>query len=482
MTHSQGLDPINRRHFGQLGISAAAWALIWGRGAAAAPTDLDPPPGPMEFAGVYFHDGFDAESKRLAPLYWDAREWRKQIDWLSFCGIDAVEFATQMEFSRVPQTKLERRKVADRLRVMDAAHAAGLQFAYILGNTTVSTVPDGEEPGGQQGGRAENLCPRVAGNFERTLAIQHWYMETFREADFFEEFAADWGGCGCGACGVPDYLRYVESLANHLWSLNKSASLYANTWAIAWWGPEPLAQGGWKRVWDMELTGSREVIAALPRLPNNTHLALSCSHLYRPLAHGSYGSRGATPQFPTAEDLRTLTEAGRSVLAWPHFVMDDDISRAPAWGIVHSETRYLASLMRTLSKAGIRRVMGNLYLPTLQLSNTFSLGQLKRNPAIATHEILSEFATLVARPEDAAALTDVLVWLDNNSYWDEQIRQFNTPDALLPPTPTDMTRESATKAVAAVRPASSPKGPLPVPPEVWLDDLRHSIERMVWAA
>ena len=53
----------------------------------------------------------------------------------------------------------------------------------------------------------------ASSGFEKTIAIPKFYMETYRESDFFEEFAADWGGCNCGRCDVTDFLRYVRALA-----------------------------------------------------------------------------------------------------------------------------------------------------------------------------------------------------------------------------------------------------------------------------
>lgn len=382
------MESLDRRTFvGGLAAGLAATAV---KPAPAAPTR------PFRRRGVYFHDGFDAEPRRHAPLWWDEERWRRQIRWLLACGIDTVEFATMLEFSRIPSTDLERRKIADRLRVMDLAHSLGMRFGYLLSNTLVSTVPEGNEPGHQLRNRAVTLCPREPGNFERTMAIQRFFLETYRRADFFEEFAADWGGCHCGRCGVPEYLRYVRALAGDLAALNPKATLYADTWCIAYWGPD-LAPRGWQPVFEREIAGSREVIEALPGLPRNVGLALPCHHLYRPLTFESYGGKKKTPAFPTAGDVRRARRGGRPVLAWPHFVMDDDAARAPAWGIVHSEARYIRALLLALRRAGIDQVIGNLYLPMLQLPNTFAFGRLTERPDRDPMEVLAEFARLVAR-------------------------------------------------------------------------------------
>jgi hypothetical protein len=393
------------------------------------------------------------------------------------CGINAVEFATMLEFNRKPSTDLERRKIADRLRLLDQVHKAGMQFGYLLTNTVVSTVPEGENPGGQLGNRAVNLCPREPGNFERSLENPLFYMETYKEADFFEQFAADWGGCHCGKCGVPEYLKYVRALAERLETLNPKARMYANTWCISYWAEDP-APKGWKYVFDHEISATQEVVAALPTLPKNTHLGLPCHHLYRPLAFTSYGGRSKTPKYPVRADLNRLAEAGREVLAWPHFVMDDDAYRPAAWGLVHSETRYIQDMLRSLRQAGVRHVVGNLYLPYLQLSNTYAFGRLSADPDADPRAILDDFARVVARPQDAPALAEVLAWIDNNSYWQQQM----PPDGRLPDLPSDLTRDMAIRIAAGVRGNASPELPLPLPADEWLGALRRSLEQMPWAA
>jgi len=444
--------------------------------AAAMPAGASAARPPFTLRGVYFHDGFTAEPKAQAPLYWDFETWRRQLDWLHACGINTVEFATMLEFNRIPSTELERRKIADRLRILHYAHSLGMKFGYLLTNTVLSTVPPGEEPGHQEQNRATTVCPRIAGNFEKTIAVPRFYMETYRDADFFEEFAADWGGCTCGQCGVPEYLRYVRALADHLAEVQPKARLYADTWCISFWAKEPMAHG-WRGMFDQEIAGSRQVIEALPALPANVHLALPCHHLYRPLAFESYGGKASTPVFPTDADVKRARAAGRDVLAWPHFVMDDDVYRAKSWGIVHSEARYIQALLRSLRATGIDRVIGNLYLPHLQLSNTWVYGALLKDPDADVGKLLHAFARLVARREDADKLADVLVWLENHSFWQQQM----PPDGRLPDLLCRIDRAAAARLAEDIRPRAS-RGPLPVPHADWLQDLRRSIARMDWAA
>lgn len=431
---------------------------------------------PFNVKGIYFHDGFTVEPKSHAPLYWDYEGWERQIKWLSALGINAVEFATMFEFSRIPSTDMERKKISDRLQVLKLAHQFHMKFGYLLSNTTVSTVPEGEEPSHQGQGRGVELCPQDPAVFEKTIALQEWYMNTYKEADFFEEFAGDWGGCTCGVCDVSDYLRYVETLANKLAVLNPDAKLYADTWCISYWHENPWANG-WKGVFDQEIIGSREVIDAMPNLPANVHFALPCHHLYRPLAFESYGSKSITPIFPTSDDVKNIHDAKKEVLAWTHFVVDDDTGRAPAWGIVHSEVRYIKDLLQTLRATGIDSVMCNLYLPYLQISNTYAYSRLLENPDDDPSVIIHDFAELIAHTDDVEKLAEVLTWVENNSYWQVQMPE----DGRHPNLPCSLTKESALKLAESIKPNQSPSLPIPVSAESWLDDLRRSIAKMDWA-
>jgi hypothetical protein len=477
-------DELNRREFlGTAGAAAVGLALVAkprGEDATNSPTRRPAKP-PFVTRGIYFHDGFTVEPKSHAPLYWDRETWQHEIRWLHASGINAIEFATMLEFSRHPSTDLERRKISDRLHVLDYAHSLGVQFGYQLSNTVLSTVPTGEEPGDQLNNRAVTLCPRQPGNFEKTLGIQRHYLETYRHSDFFEEMAADWGGCTCGQCGVPEYLRYVRELAEKLAEVHPGARMYANTWSISLWGKPNWGtnpdNGGWREMFDREIKGSQKVIAALPSLPANVHVALPCHHLYRALAFTLYGGKTKTPRFPTPEDVQHVRRAGREVLAWPHFVMDDDAYRGRSWGIVHSEVRYIQALLRTLQGIGIDRVMGNLYLPLLQLPNTFAYGRLLQGPDREPQSILHDFARLVAQRDDVAKLTEVLLWVENNSYWQQQMPL----DGRLPNLPCKLTRETALKLASEVKPNPVPELYLPTAAGAWLGDLHHSIERMSWA-
>jgi len=78
-------------------------------------------------------------------------------------------------------------------------------------------------------------------------------------------------------------------------------------------------------------------------------------------------------------------------------------------------------MLKKLRAAGFDRVMGNLYLPTLQILNAYAFGRFTISLETDPLAVLSDFARLIAHPEDAERLRDVLCWLDNHSYWNEQL-------------------------------------------------------------
>jgi hypothetical protein len=117
-----------------------------------------------------------------------------------------------------------------------------------------------------------------------------------------------------------------------------------------------------------------------------------------------------------------------------------------------------------------------LYLPYLQLSNTYAYGRLLDDPQTEPTAILKDFAALIADKEDAESLAEVMAWVENHSYWEEQMPE----DGRLTELPCTLDKASALKALAAIRPNASPELPVPYPPAAWLKDLARSIEKMTW--
>ena len=61
------------------GICAAAMGKTEeDQGATRTMTSAESGSHSFKTRGIYFHDGFDAEPKRHAPLYWNEDQWRRE--------------------------------------------------------------------------------------------------------------------------------------------------------------------------------------------------------------------------------------------------------------------------------------------------------------------------------------------------------------------------------------------------------------------
>ena len=149
--------------------------------------------------------------------------------------------------------------------------------------------------------------------------------------------------------------------------------------------------------------------------------------------------------------------------------------RAPQWGLVHSEVRYIRLLQR-LQETGIDQVMGNLYVALFATVEHLRLLRLLDNPDTEPMVILQDFAKLVAHRDDADQLAEVLAWMENHSYWEEQMPE----DGRLPELPCSLDKAGALNAIADIRPNASPEMPVPYAPDAWFKDVARSIEKMTW--
>ena len=100
---------------------------------------------------------------------------------------------------------------------------------------------------------------------------------------------------------------------------------------------------------------------------------------------------------------------------------------------------------------------------TFHGSHPNTSGRLRRN-----------FAKLVVVRDDVDKLVEVMIWVENNSYWEEQMPE----DSRLPKLPVTVSTQRARKLAGEVRPNAKPAMPLPVSSQQWLEDLQISIEKM----
>jgi hypothetical protein len=234
---------------------------------------------------------------------------------------------------------------------------------------------------------------------------------------------------------VEQYLDYVRFYAQHLAAEQPKARPWANLWSISSWQkpkypiPTSLTDPNWRPFWDDEITFSERFLAMLDRVPPAVGLAFPLHHWYRGFCQRWY-AKEELPFWPGFDLLKGLAQQGRPILAWTHFIVENDPYHGRLWGTLSVRLRYLRQLAGLLSQAPFEGVMGNVY-SARQALNLHAFVRFCREPGLAVEEVIADFAAEVARPEGAALLQDLLVHLENRDPWQEDL----PPYRRLPPIP-----------------------------------------------
>ena len=102
------------------------------------------------------------------------------------------------------------------------------------------------------------------------------------------------------------------------------------------------------------------------------------------------------------------------------------------------------------------------------------LNEYKQRSSWDPIDLIRDFAKLVVVRDDVDKLVEVMIWVENNSYWEEQMPE----DSRLPKLPVTVSTQRARKLAGEIRPNAKPAMPLPVSSQQWLEDLQISIEKM----
>jgi len=396
--------------------------------------------------GVYIHDGFTFEPRAECPYYWGLAEYEPFLDWLHYAGVERVEYCQQMGWYRYPTLPEELDRLRARQRLVEAAHRRGMEFSLILGTNLYSRLPPDRVPPGQlQVSEGEiSECPQEPGGFARTSGIGLYYARCFRGADAFEVFAGDWGGCHCGRCGIEQYLGYVRFYAERLGAEQPQARVWANLWSISSWQkptypiPTSLTDPNWRHFWDDEIAFSQCFLGMLDQVPPPVGLAFPLHHWYRGFCQRWYREE-ELPFWPDCGLLKDLSDRGRTLLAWTHFIVENDPYHGRLWGTLSVRLRYLKQFAGLLAQAPFEGVMGNVY-SARQALNLYAFVRFCREPGpapdsinrgLAVERVIADFATEVAQPEGRALLEDALIYLENRDPWEEDL----PPYRRLPPIP-----------------------------------------------
>lgn len=384
--------------------------------------------------GVYIHDGFTFEPREECPYYWGLPEYRRYLDWLAGAGVEIVEACQQLGWMRYPALAEEIDRLRSRQALVGEAHARGMQYYQILGSNLYSQLPWDRLPPGQLEIAEKDcvLCPQEGDGFTRTAELGRYFARVFRGADGFEVFAGDWGGCPCGRCGIDQYRRYVNYHAAHLAEEQPAARVWANVWSISSWqgrtGYPGQATGGWRKVWDDEIGFSKRFLDDLDQVPAEVGVAFPLHHWYRGYTQQFY-RQDELPFWPDVPALEKLHAAGRRLLAWTHFIVEDDPYHGRLWGTLSVRLRYIKRLAGLLNAAPFETVMGNVYSARQGL-NLHGLVRFIRQPDLDVETVIGEFVQAVAEPSGQQLLRDMLVYLENRDPWHFDLPEYARLPAL----------------------------------------------------
>jgi hypothetical protein len=389
--------------------------------------------------------------------------------YLRYCGYNTIEFADwSFEY---PKRQREAYFQSIRARIA-AAHAKDLKVFVIL-STNMSrewAQVAGGEPAGKHleallfnpGKEPEEFHHRIE---EVKVAIE----KGFSKADGFEVFAGDWGGCLGEGCNYREYLRFGEGYRRVLKSLGLRAELVLNTWAISNWGVSLDPYG--LKFWDGETSLSRKIIAE--DVPFADGISLPGHNLYRPLALQLYSNAGrAVPNWPTRETIEAIHAQKKSAYLWPHFILSLGRGDKLSFRRVHFEVRYLKQLAEKARDLGVDGVFVNSYDPALEMGNIFAYGQLQRNPERSPQWILEDYTRLITAPNSPDQLADVLIFIENHSWWTKRLLQ----KYQMAPLPcTIQSYAAALMKLQKIVPLAHPTAPLLISPKLYLAEVRSAL-------
>lgn len=388
---------------------------------------------------------------------------------LKFCGYNTIEFADwSFEY---PRDKTGGYFAASAARVTKARRAGLKVYVLLLTNMSRGrAILNHIEPDpSKKGSLLFDPLGEPQEYAQRMRDVEEAVGSAFAAADGFEVFAGDWGGCLGEGCGHEQYLRFARDYAQVIRKSNARAEIVLNTWAIANWGSTFDVTG--VKFWDEEIRLSQNIMRG--DIVFADAVTLPGHHWYRFLVRQIYHAAGrAVPDWPDAAAVGAAKKFGKKVYLWPHFVVDDDRGRKMTSRKVHFEVRYIKDLAARARAAGIDGAFANAYAPALQMGNVFAFGRLLRRPNLDVQAVLKEFSALLVAPESVGDMEEILAFLENRSWWANQMPK---PYRLAELPCRIRTYDEALAALARVKPLSRSPAPLLIGPGAYLGEMRSTL-------
>jgi hypothetical protein len=229
---------------------------------------------------------------------------------------------------------------------------------------------------------------------------------------------------------VGQFERYVDRLAETLSAEQPGAAAWANLWSISSWQRRPYdyvhdasGTGGWRRFWDDEIGFSQRFLAAVGERAPGLGIGFPLHHWYRGLTQRGYGAE-ELPSWPDESLLSGLRAGGHPLMAWTHFIVENDPYHGDLWGTLSVRLRYIRRLAARVAAAPFDVVMANVY-SARQALNLFAYARWVKEPALPVEAVLGAFVDEVAEPGARGLLTDLLVYLENRDPWEADLPEWS---------------------------------------------------------
>lgn len=404
------------------------------------------------------------------PREWTLPQWEAWLDQLAFLGINQVMLPRAPWSERPAQTPDETAREELWRQIFSAAKSRGMTTNVIFGST-YSGDPSFEW---------RLLSPNNPSHPHWQTLVSGYRHFAQRYGTLVDEWSTgveDPGGCpicagisyqfvtstsSCSSlnpvCTVSDLVGLQDDLYTAVRQHNPSARVVAQTWGLQWFGRSP----GFT-------TPEQEFISAQSLLPPDVVVD-------NPIT--------------TITDAQALVGTGRTLRAWPFFLIDHEFP-AGHTRVLFDETR---TYVETIRQQNLTSITPHVTHPIEQLPALYIYSRLLQNPNRTQDDILLEFARhLVSGPADQTRLAEAIrnlgLWsastqvINNWSLDDLQPVEAAAPHAARYTAQQIGWLRSAyqgANAITTIRPSATM--PMLVTPAEWIQMLRDQLRLLYGAA
>lgn len=273
---------------------------------------------------------------------------------------------------------------------------------------------------------------------DKRLAVLERTVIACKNADGFNIIAGDPGGY--------TNVKATSTLANFVYLCKEfikvirahapEANVNVNPWSVTSF-QTPVQYPGYVEFWQEESRLTAAMLEVANFIGPDIGIEFPCHNYYRPLAirlyENAYGQGCDIPLYPTKEDVTALYNDGCTRRwAWPYFLLDECDDGDGAGIGLQLETRYIHQLVTQLRQAGINGITGNWTAAGHfnRALNTYALARMCADASVTPQQVIGEYAAKNATPETAAALAEVLCFIENHSNWHGKMPESHQLEAL----------------------------------------------------